>query len=75
MFGKCLKLHLLSPTGLATAGAPIAVFGTDILIFARVGFMIADLDNHRMSLNSNGANGFRPRLRRCNVLKKSSGTA
>ncbi|CAK0807776.1 unnamed protein product, partial [Prorocentrum cordatum] len=75
MFGKYLKLHLLSPTGLATAGAPISVFGTDILIFARIAFMIADLDGHRMSLNSSGATGVRPRTRHCNALKKNSGTA
>ena len=75
MFAKYLKLHLLGPTGLATAGAPITVCGTDVLIFASLDFMIADLDGHRMSLNSNGANGFRPCLRHCNVLKKDSGTA
>ena len=75
MFCKYLKLHLLSPTGLATAGAPISVFGKEVLIFASLEFMIADLDGHRMSYNSNGANGFRPCLRHCNVLMKNSGVA
>ncbi|CAK0879456.1 unnamed protein product [Prorocentrum cordatum] len=75
MFGKHLKLHLLSQTGLATAGATITVFGRNVLIVARTESIIADLDGHRMSLNSNGANGFKPCLRHCNMLKKNSGTA
>ena len=70
MFAKYLKLHLLGPTGLATAGAPVTVDGIDVLMFARIEYMIADLDGHRMSMNSNSANGFRPCLRHCNVLKK-----
>ena len=34
MFAQCLKLHLLGPNGLATAGAPVAVRGRDVRIFA-----------------------------------------
>ena len=36
--------------------------------------VIADLDGHRMSWNTNGANGFRPCLRHSKVVKKNSGT-
>ena len=75
MFRQFLRLLLLGPQGFATAGAPVVVGGRHVLIFATIKYMIADLDGHRMSLNSNGANGFRPCLRHCNVLKKNSETA
>ena len=73
MLTKYLKLHLLGPNGLATAGAPIVVNGRHVLIFATLEYTIADLEGHRMSMNSTGAGGYRPCLRHCNVLRKNCG--
>ena len=74
VFRCSARLHLLGPSGLATAGAPVIVNGRPVLIYASLKYVIADLGGHRMAWNSNGANGFRPCLRHCNVLKKNSGT-
>ena len=60
VFRSSARLHLLGPSGLATAGAPVVVNGRPVLIYATPEYVIADLDGHRMSWNTNGANGFRP---------------
>ena len=75
MLRRYLRLHLLGPIGLTTAGVTVTLGGVDVLIFASLGYMIADLDGHRAGLDWKGANGYRPCLRHMNVLKKNSETA
>ena len=67
--------QLLSATGLTTAGVAVTIWGEHVLIFASVGYMIADLDGHRMTLDQKGTNGIRPCIRHWNCLKKDSGIA
>jgi len=75
MLRNYLRLQLLGPSGLTTAGVPVTIAGEDVLIYASLDYMVADLDGHRQGLDIKGANGYRPCLRHMNVLKKNSGTA
>ena len=75
MLRRYLRLHLLGPIGLTTAGVSVQLGREHVLIFASLKYMIADLDGHRAGLDWKGANGFRPCLRHMNVLKKNSDTA
>ena len=64
----------MGPIGLETAGVSVTLGGEDVLIFASLEYMIADLDGHRAGLDWKGANGYRPCFRHMNVLKKNSET-
>ena len=63
-----LKLLLLGPTGLATAGLPLRIQDEVRLIHATVGAMLSDGDGLRQALQWVGAAGVKPCFRHPNVL-------
>lgn len=78
-WGHCLRrfLHLLlfGSQGLATSGVALTLQGAPHLLWARVAFVVADGDGHRMAWDWKGASGMHPCLRHYNVLAKAlSGT-
>ena len=75
MLRDYLRLQLLSATGLTTAGVAVTIWGVDLLLFASLQYIVADLDGHRMGLDWNGAGSMRPCLRHRNVVKKDTGLA
>ena len=75
-WSACLWLFLdrllLGPAGCATAGCPVAVAGTDRLLFARVTNLLSDGDGLRQALDWKGASGLKPCFKHFNVLKKDN---
>ena len=68
MMREFLKLILLGPLGLATAGLPLRIMGEVRLIHATVGALLSDGDGLRQALQWTGAAGVKPCFRHPNVL-------
>ena len=68
-----LREMFFGPSRLASSGAPVALAnGTSVMVRARVGKLIADMDAHKGILCLRGANGWRPCLKCKNVVMKSA---
>jgi hypothetical protein len=70
-----LRLQLLGPSGLTTAGTPIMLNGKAVLIYAKLRCVVADGDGLRLALDWVGASGLRPCWKHNNVMKKDSDLA
>ena len=73
MLGEFLKLLLVSPLGMSTAGAALQIGGESVTIFAHLHRLLSDGDGLRAALQWNGANGTKPCWRHYNVYKKAFG--
>lgn len=75
-WGHCFRrfchLLLLGPVGLETSGVALNLRGVPTLLWAKLGFVVADGDGHRQAWDWKGASGMRPCLRHYNVLAKAS---
>ena len=70
-----LKLTLCPPSGMQSAGLPMALCGKPAPLFAKVGTLLSDGDGLRMGLQWLGSAGTKPCFRHWNVLMKNSGRA
>ena len=70
-----LKLQLLGPQGLLTAGVPLVVNGAPLTIFANVKHLLGDGDGLRIALDWRGAASLKPCFRHGNVWKAGSDMA
>ena len=72
MLAKYLTCHLLGAQGVSTAGVPLMLNGQPFLLFAKLKFMLADMEGHKQALSTKGASGLRPCALHHNVLSKDS---
>ena len=75
MFRAYLNAHLLSATGISTAGLPLMLNGQPFMLFAKLSHMLADCDGHRLAFEWKGASGLKCCMRHWNVLKLDSDLA
>ena len=75
MLRDLLKMVLVSPTGIQTAGMPLDIKGQIVNVYAKVGVLLSDGDGLRMALQWMGTSSLHPCFRHWNVLKKNSGRA
>ena len=77
MLGDLLAHILVGAVGFTTAGValPLAADGTVVLLYARLGNIVADLDGLRMGFDWKGSNGLRPCVECGNCLKLGSDLA
>ena len=73
-WSNLLKLHLqrqlLGPGGLATAGVPVVLNGSVVLIFAKLTNLLSDGDGHRIAFDWKGHASLKPCFKHFNVFKK-----
>ncbi len=70
--GRLLRRMFFGTQGFATAGAPLLIHNTPLILFAELGVLISDGDGLRLACCWVGASGIKPCLRHWNVLKKDS---
>ena len=76
MLSKFLEIILLGPQGLSSSGVPLALSdGNNIMLFAKLGAILADGDGLRAGLDWRGASSLKPCFRHANLFKKDSGLA
>ena len=75
MLAAFLKRTMLGTSGLATAGIPVEINGSPVLIFAKLKILMSDGDGLRLAYNWKGASSIKPCLKHSNVLKRGSGLA
>lgn len=75
MLRQFLRLLLLSPSGLCTAGVPLLLGGEPKLLHARVSVMLSDGDGQRLAWDWKGSASLKPCFRHFNVFKKNSDLA
>ena len=75
MLRAYLNAHLLSATGIATAGLPLMLNGQPFMLFAKLSHMLADGDGLRLAFEWKGASGLKCCMRHWNVLKLDSDLA
>ena len=73
MLRDLLKLTLLGPTGIQTAGIAIQVHGQFVHIVAKLHVLLSDGDGLRQALQWMGSGSMKPCFRHWNVLMKDSG--
>ena len=67
-----LKEMLLGPEGFTTAGVPVTVHGSAVLMICKPSNLFSDGDGLRMVLSWRGANAIRPCFRHANLVSKRS---
>ena len=72
MLAVFLKRIMLGAPGFATAGIPVVINGSPVLLFANLKILISDGDGLRLAYSWRGAASLKPCLKHCNVLKKGS---
>ena len=75
MLRAYLNAHLLSATGISTAGLPLMLNGQPFMLFAKLSHMLADGDGLRLAFEWKGAAGLKCCPRHWNVLKLDSDLA
>lgn len=75
MLRAYLNAHLLSATGISTAGLPLMLNGQPFMLFAKLSHMLADCDGLRLAFEWKGASGLKCCMRHWNVLKRDSDLA
>ena len=75
MLRAYLNAHLLSATGIATAGLPLMLDGQPFMLFAKLSHMLADGDGLRCAFEWKGSSGLKCCMRHWNVLKLDSDLA
>lgn len=61
---------LFSTNGLAVAGLPLTLRGSDVLVFGRLHGVLADGDGHRVAFDWRGQGSLTPCIKHHNVLRK-----
>ena len=59
MLRAYLNAHLLSETGISTAGLPLMLNGQPFMLFAKLSHMLADGDGLRLAFEWKGASGLK----------------
>ena len=72
MLRRYLTLQLLGAQGLCTAGVPLVIKGEHFLLFAKLKYLLADMEGHKLALCAKGAAGMKPCIKHYNVLSKHS---
>jgi hypothetical protein len=67
---KFLERMLVGQFGLCTAGFPITIDGTHVMMFGKLTNILSDGDGLRMALDWRGASGMKPCFKHFNVYKK-----
>ena len=75
MLRAYLNVHLLSATGISTAGLPLMLNGQPSMLFAKMSHLLADGDGLRLAFEWNGTSGLKCCMRHGNALKLDSGLA
>ena len=75
MLAVFLKRIMLGTSGFATAGIPVVINGSPVLLFANLKILISDGDGLRLAYSWRGAASLKPCLKHNNVLKKGSDLA
>ena len=70
-----LRLHLIGPRGSLTAGVPLVVNGSPMLVYVKLTHMLGDGDGFRLAFSWRGASSLKPCFRHRNVWKLGSGLA
>ena len=70
-----LRLHLLGPAGISTAGIAVNICGQPLLIHAKLKVLLTDGDGHRMALDWRGSAALKPCFKHFNVWKRGSDLA
>ncbi len=67
-----LRAQLLDPAGLMTGGVALTLGGQPVMLYAKVGCILADGDGHMKAFDWKGASCLKPCLRHFNVFKKAA---
>jgi len=72
LLGHYIRRQLFGPHGLLSAGVPLDIQGSTVLLFAKIGNLLSDGEGFQKALCWKGASGLKPCFLHDNIFKKTA---